>query len=484
MQILLLKFKNTLFFILTIISVLIFLENGLVGAAPNDTLQAILNGTPYYDYAGKDASSSSCGVNIVTIPNIPSDASSSGSWTAGPTTGPYYMEEFAINVLEDVAQKTNTPVSSVLTQEHVIALVGWFVREGGDIKDGPPSGNLESANLFNPLNTSITDSTIETTVAGGGLESFLSFNDGVEGTARTIVGSYQDRIAAVLTQPSSTAEQVANTIADFQYYPGNKAWASPGGQPTEAQVVSDNQLNYLPTLLSAIENVRTDYVQYATLEIGTPNAELLENLNVNSVLLQYHPETATSTNTNSSTSSSQSNTSNCSSSSTGAGIANFVYYSQCDNSWGTVSYGDAGDIICSSGCGPTSVAMVVATLAKSSVTPDQTAALSMSTGGWDPGVGTKWSFFASGTSHYGLKPTDLQTNIEEAVTLLQNGGLVIAAGTGAIPFTTAGHIIVLKGVSSNGDIIVADPDPQHTQTQYSINDIVSAGLQDLVGVTN
>lgn len=167
----------------------------------------------------------------------------------------------------------------------------------------------------------------------------------------------------------------------------------------------------------------------------------------------------------------------------GAGISNFVFYNQCDSKWGNDPYGDSGDTICSSGCGPTSVAMVVATMADSTITPDQVAAYSMANGGYENGTGTSWGFLASGPEHWGLGAQDLGTDMNKAIDTLNQGGLVIAAGTGAAPFTTEGHILVLKGVGSNGNILVADPFVAHTQTEYSVNDIQGAGLRDLVAIT-
>ncbi|HEY5267842.1 MAG TPA: CHAP domain-containing protein [Candidatus Saccharimonadales bacterium] len=284
------KSKKILLLFFVFLNVFMLSVYGGIASADSSDLQSILNGTPYYD-----GGATSCGIlGSVPVPNIPSTASTSGTWTSN-TTGPYYLEEFAINVLKDVAQKTGSSDSSTVTQEHVIALIGWFFREGGDIGDGPPSSNPDP-NLFNPLNTSIQDPSLESTSAGGGLESFKSFNAGVEGTARTIVGSYQDRIAAILTQQYSTAEQVASTIANFQNYKGNLAWASPAGNPTEAEIIADNQNNYLPSLLTQIEQARNSYAKEATLELGTPEAEsLIPADHVSASLLQYQPTITSST---------------------------------------------------------------------------------------------------------------------------------------------------------------------------------------------
>ncbi len=165
------------------------------------------------------------------------------------------------------------------------------------------------------------------------------------------------------------------------------------------------------------------------------------------------------------------------------GVANgsFVFYAQCDNKWKSHPYGDG--TVCSSGCGPTSVAMVVATLADSSVTPPQAADYSMQSGGWVSGSGTSWGFLASGPEHWGLHSQQLGIDMDKAVSVLKGGGLVIAAGTGTLPFTSVGHIIVLKGIASNGDILVGDPGQDKPTTQYSVNTIASSGLLNLVGVT-
>ena len=170
----------------------------------------------------------------------------------------------------------------------------------------------------------------------------------------------------------------------------------------------------------------------------------------------------------------------------GTASGNFVFYNQCDSKWANAHYDSTSSgngTICANGCGATSVAEVVATLADSSVTPVESANYSMSVGGYIKGSGTSWSYFSAGPQHWGLHTTELGTDINKAISVLQGGGLVIAAGNGAAPFTSGGHVLVLKGIASNGDILVGDPDTEHTETQYSPSQIQSAGLRDLVGVT-
>ena len=170
----------------------------------------------------------------------------------------------------------------------------------------------------------------------------------------------------------------------------------------------------------------------------------------------------------------------------GTPSGNFVFYNQCDSKWANTHYDSTpsgNGTICANGCGATSVAEVVATLADSSVTPVESANYSMSIGGYIKGSGTSWSYFSAGPQHWGLHTTELGTDINKAISVLQGGGLVIAAGNGADPFTSGGHVLVLKGIASNGDILVGDPDTDHKETQYPPSVIQSAGLRDLVGVT-
>jgi uncharacterized protein YbdZ (MbtH family) len=238
-------------------------------AFDQNDLNSIINETPFYD-SGETASPTPCANSTSAALN---GTDTSGQWTSN-LNPPYYLEEFAIQVLEDVASKMGVAQSQAVTQEHVVALVAWFWEEGGDIDDGPPNQAVNPyPDLFNPLNTSINDPSIEQTYGPAGVESFLSFDDGVEGTARTIVGSLQNRIADALTNPSTTAEQVMDAIANYQDYSGNQAWAW-GPNPSDPTAVETfNQTVYLPALLQSVSQLRANYVSEASTEMGTPDAE-------------------------------------------------------------------------------------------------------------------------------------------------------------------------------------------------------------------
>jgi hypothetical protein len=132
-----------------------------------------------------------------------------------------------------------------------------------------------------------------------------------------------------------------------------------------------------------------------------------------------------------------------------------VYYNQADSRWGGLSYGRTGTIA-HSGCGPTALAIAVASLADRSVTPVETARWSADNKHYAEGSGSYRSLITDGGAHYGLTVTGLGLDAERVVGALKQGKLVIAI-MGKGHFTNGGHFIVLRGVTSDGSILVADP---------------------------
>lgn len=136
---------------------------------------------------------------------------------------------------------------------------------------------------------------------------------------------------------------------------------------------------------------------------------------------------------------------------------NFVYYDQSDSKWATHAYGNW--TIGPSGCGPTSLAMIVATLVDPSVTPVEVADLGTKNNSIVDGVGTiHLRLLAPAASKWGFKYSDISgDSLDAAVAVTKAGGLVYLSGTGPAPFTGSGHIVVMRGETASGDIIIADP---------------------------
>ncbi len=131
------------------------------------------------------------------------------------------------------------------------------------------------------------------------------------------------------------------------------------------------------------------------------------------------------------------------------------YYNQADKRWGISSYGTS--TIVSGGCGPTSLAMVVAGLTKNDlITPKTIADWSVANGHRAEGQGSYWSLMTAGGNNYGLNVEAVSRNNPEKIrTALKNGyPVIVSMGSGH--FTRGGHFIVLYGVASDGKIIVYD----------------------------
>lgn len=214
-----------------------------------------------------------------------SDCNSSGSGGVNPSSGvdggdsvratgvqpPYIVEQFAIEVLKSVAQKRGVPEADVLTEEHVVALITFIHAEGGDITN--------RSSIFNPLNTGLNaPELIDGDAAADGTQAFKSFDAGVEGMARTIVGSNQSRLADTLTKPGSTAEEFFHALTYWNQYEGNWPYA---GDSVVGDVYDRNGTPdplYYEAKLALLQNVRDQYIDRAGTVMGTEALEWEENI--------------------------------------------------------------------------------------------------------------------------------------------------------------------------------------------------------------
>ena len=133
-----------------------------------------------------------------------------------------------------------------------------------------------------------------------------------------------------------------------------------------------------------------------------------------------------------------------------------TYYSQIDSRWSNVMYSSIGDrsqTIGTSGCGPTSAAMVV-TATKGAITPQEMASLFVKYGYRSSNNGTYWSAFRAVADEFNIEYKETY-NLDTVVNLLRNNHYVVAScGNGL--FTNGGHFIVLTGIEGN-TISVFDP---------------------------
>lgn len=136
--------------------------------------------------------------------------------------------------------------------------------------------------------------------------------------------------------------------------------------------------------------------------------------------------------------------------------AGLTYYSQLDNRWRYNMYssvGDSSQTIGTSGCGPTSAAMVVSSI-KGNITPDTMANLYVNYGYRSANQGTYWSAFKWTADVFDIGYSECY-KLDDAVAKLKDNHYIIASCNQGL-FTYRGHFIVLVGVE--GDYIkVYDP---------------------------
>ena len=157
----------------------------------------------------------------------------------------------------------------------------------------------------------------------------------------------------------------------------------------------------------------------------------------------------------------------------GIPAGSFVFYSQHDSAWKNHAFGTS--TLDEAGCEPTSLAMVVATLADSGIDPTDVADYGTRNNFYEPGVGSRHGLFTHGAREYGLTSNDAGTDINQVITALKAGGLGIASGKGSVPFTEGGHIIVIRGITAEGKLLVGDPNQSSLDvTEYDQSELMKS----------
>lgn len=136
---------------------------------------------------------------------------------------------------------------------------------------------------------------------------------------------------------------------------------------------------------------------------------------------------------------------------------NRVYYNQADSRWANHPYPSPSlpnATIKSGGCGPTSGAMVVSSLVQT-ITPQQMGDLFRANGHRVNG-GTAGSAFPWIGKTYGIE-CNTKVKLDDAISCLKRGGMVVANVKAGGVFSTGGHFIVLSYMKDDNTIAVYDP---------------------------
>ena len=134
--------------------------------------------------------------------------------------------------------------------------------------------------------------------------------------------------------------------------------------------------------------------------------------------------------------------------------------------------------VASSGCGFTSSAMIVSYLLDKKITPREFVD-DWSRRYYVYNEGMSHDLPAAAAKHYGLGDVTTTTNVNVMLEALKDGHPVMSSqGPGL--FTGGGHLIVLRGVTSSGKILVSDPNKRNAVTknynnrEFTVSEIEAA----------
>jgi len=139
-----------------------------------------------------------------------------------------------------------------------------------------------------------------------------------------------------------------------------------------------------------------------------------------------------------------------------------IEYEQYDSRWKDIMYSnhnDARQTIGTSACGTTTMAMVIATLRDTYITPKEMSAWSVANGHRSYNAGTKWSFFSAMLKKYNIPYTKTSYFDKASEALKQNLMVITSAGRGI--WTKEGHIFLAYGLMNNyTKVLIHDPNSE------------------------
>ena len=142
-----------------------------------------------------------------------------------------------------------------------------------------------------------------------------------------------------------------------------------------------------------------------------------------------------------------------------AAVEKPISFLQDDSEWGSKPYtitGSSYQTIATSGCGPTSAAMVVHYYADDSVTPVDLADFAINNGHRTYSNGTAWSFFGDVADEYDLDFLQTASSSEALEWMKTQEDPLVVCAMGRGLWTNGGHFILLWDVQ-DGVAHINDP---------------------------
>lgn len=144
------------------------------------------------------------------------------------------------------------------------------------------------------------------------------------------------------------------------------------------------------------------------------------------------------------------------------------YLFQVDDPWANEEYGDG--LIRETGCGPTSLAMVLTPFLGWQPSPADIARFSQEYGYYVDGAGTSWDLFTDYPAQFGISvwqsemdPVVIQNQVD------QGNLLIFSMGPG--DFTISGHIIAAGKSDEDGFLNVHDPNSKQRSKKWAMSEL-------------
>ncbi len=172
----------------------------------------------------------------------------------------------------------------------------------------------------------------------------------------------------------------------------------------------------------------------------------------------------------------------------------FHIYNQCNyppygGPWGDLRT-PYGQTMCSSACSPTALAMIAKNMTGVNISPVETIAHFTANDLWYPSGGSLIRGLAESADAFGLSAeavTD-KGDINAYKEVFAKGGLITVSSRGTSPFLPMGHTIVLRGITPEGNFLIADPGYRDTNVapgnQISVDKILTDIRSDSGSVSN
>ena len=148
----------------------------------------------------------------------------------------------------------------------------------------------------------------------------------------------------------------------------------------------------------------------------------------------------------------------------------FYYYNQNDytDPYGYGGYGSIKD----NGCAPTSIAMVVSSIRGKKFSPVEVTNYLCNNGGCTRNNGTNISSITPTLEAYGVNVIETEDS-DLVKAALKDGSKLVIENVCKGHFTSNAHFIVLRGMTSDGRVIVADPNKKSNNKEWDFNTIKS-----------